>query len=417
MSKLMPSTVYFSSSFPITLFITLLIPRFVQPATLPSDIEALRSLKNSVDPNRIPSSSFLNTWNFQADPCDSVGGTFLGILCTEPQNNITRVSTVDLDDSGYDGFLPHTIGNLTELTTLQIRDNNFRGPIPISLYNLTKLTTLSLSGNFFTGSLPREINRLKRLESLDLSNNNLTGTIPEEISESRNLNFLSLSNNQLTGQIPNLTGLWQLNTLDLSSNQLHGTLPLLPINLRTLILSHNGLTGHISTLRTMTNLKTLDLSGNNFSGSITQEIITLPDLNHINASLNGFSTMEVMRISRGQSQLQLIDVHGNRLRGLLPVNLVTYGNLTAVNLGNNQFSGYIPEEYGAKLGGEWRSLFLDYNYLVGTLPSEFTNGGGANVRGSVAQNCLSRCPANVGWCRGGQRSASTCEAQNGSHDG
>lgn len=399
--------------FSISIFMAFSIPWFIQSVTLRSDIEALQSLRNGIDPNLIPPSSFLNTWELEADPCDSTGGIFLGILCTEPQNNISRVSIIDLDESGYDGFLSAAIGNLTELTTLQISNNKFRGPIPISLYNLQKLNTLSLSRNFFTGSLPREIQRLKRLNSLDLSDNSLSGSIPERISMLRSLNFLSLSNNQLTGQIPNLSNLWQLNTLDLSSNNLHGTLPHLPLHLRTLILSHNGLSGHISTLGAMPSLKTLDLSDNRFSGPITGEIVTLPNLNRINASLNSFSVVEVIQIPGGESQLQVLDVHGNSLSGRLPLNLVTYGNLTEVNLGSNQFSGQIPVEYGGKLGGEWRSLFLDHNYLVGTLPSEFTDGGGAYVRGSVAQNCLTSCPLNVRWCRGGQRSASRCNAQNG----
>ncbi|KAE9452832.1 hypothetical protein C3L33_15276, partial [Rhododendron williamsianum] len=229
--------------FSISIFMAFSIPWFVQSVTLQSDIEALRSLINGIDPNLIPPSSFLNTWEFEADPCDS--------------------------------------------------------------------------------------------------------------------------------------------------------------------------TGHISTLGAMPSLKTLDLSDNRFSGSITGEIVMLPNLNRINASLNSFSVVEVTQVPGGESQLQVLDVHGNTLSGQLPVNLVTYGNLTEVNLGSNQFSGQIPAEYGGKLGGEWRSLFLDHNYLVGTLPSEFTDGGGAYVRGSVAQNCLTRCPLNVRWCRGGQRSASRCNAQNG----
>ncbi|KAF5949539.1 hypothetical protein HYC85_011532 [Camellia sinensis] len=391
----------------------------VESVTVQSDIDALHSVKQAIDSNTIPASSFLKTWNFQMDPCENPGPHFLGILCTVPVDNSSssnRVLAINLDQAGYDGFLSPAIGNLTELTTLDLNKNNFRRPIPTTITNLVKLNTLSLSENFFTGSLPPRIDRLKSLKVLDVSHNVLSGSIPRLLfSELRSLTVLKLSNNLFTGRIPVVIGLWQLDTLDLSRNHLSGNLSQFPPNLRTLLLGHNTLSGSISPVARLKNLQAIDLSANRFSGSISHEILTLPNLNHVNLSINSFSMMKVMKNSGRATQLQVLDVHRNRLQGRLPMNLVTYDNLTAINLGNNQFSGQIPVEYGQKMANKWRSLFLDHNFLVGSLPPQFSNNA-ARIRGSLAQNCLN-CPGRVHFCHGGQRPVSKCVHQNGGHKG
>ncbi|CAL5434304.1 unnamed protein product [Camellia sinensis] len=264
----------------------------VESVTLQSDIDALHSVKQAIDSNTIPASSFLKTWNFQMDPCENPGPHFLGILCTVPVDNSSssnRVLAINLDQAGYDGFLSPAIGNLSELTTLNLNKNNFRRPIPTTITNLVKLTTLSLSENFFTGNLPPRIDRLKSLKVLDVSHNVLSGSIPRLLfSEFRSLTLLKLSNNLFTGRIPVVIGLWQLDTLDLSGNHLSGNLSQFPPNLRTLLLGHNTLSGSISPVARLKSLQALDLSANRFSGSISHEILTLPNLNHVNLSINSF---------------------------------------------------------------------------------------------------------------------------------
>lgn len=387
-----------------------LVPTIVHSATLATDIQVLRLLKRSIDPNTIPRSSFLDSWDFKLDPCESSGGQFLGILCSIPSDNSTsRITAIYLDSSGYDGFLTPSIGNLTELTTLDLSRNNFRGPIPDTVTGLRKLTTLSLPGNFFTGNIPVGITRLKKLQTLDLSHNSLSGIIPAQLSGLRSLTALRLSHNAFSGKIPSLTGAWQLHTLDLDSNQLYGNLPKFPTSLRTLSLSHNLLSGHLSSLRNLVNLKSLDLSSNRFTGAISHEVLTLPQVVSIDVSVNRLTAIEMTTLS-GDTHLQELDVQGNLLRGHLPINLVSLRNLTSINLARNQLSGHIPKVYGAKLGSSWRSLFLDHNFLWGNLPPEFSSSI-TRIRGSLAKNCLS-CPETIRLCHGGQRPASECVGQN-----
>ncbi|KAF8393871.1 hypothetical protein HHK36_020069 [Tetracentron sinense] len=383
----------------------------VDSRTLESDTQALRSLKQSIDPNSISKFSFLDSWDFKIDPCESSGSHFLGILCTIPlDNSRSRVSVIDLDGIGYEGFLTPAIGNLTELTTINLSKNRFRGPIPETISNLRKLTRLIISENFFTGIPPIEIWRLGKLEFIDMSQNKLSGSIPRTLSGLRSLTHLSLSNNEFSGRIPDLTGLWQLATLELSGNQLSGIIPKLPINLRTLSLSRNFLSGHTSSIGKLQDLEELDLSDNRFSGVI-QEILTLPRVIRLNISVNRFTVLEVVKFSGRATQLEVLDVHGNHLQGHLPVNLVTVENLRTINLGHNQFTGPIPAGYGEKVGESWKSLFLDYNYLVGRVPPQFSTEA-SRTQGSLANNCLS-CPVNLPMCRGGQRPASECGGRNG----
>ncbi|KAK8332779.1 hypothetical protein V6Z11_A10G161900 [Gossypium hirsutum] len=375
--------------------------------TLQSDIEALQALKLSVDPNMIPPSSYFTTWDFSVDPCDNIGPKFLGILCSSPSNNSkSRITTLELDGAGYDGFLPPRIGTLTELTSLDLSRNRFRGPLPDALKNLNKLTKLSLSGNFFTGGIWTWIYRLKKVERIDLSENCLSGRIPARISKLRRLTQLILSKNEFSERIPNIYALQKLQILDLDSNMLIGSLPKLPPRLRTLRLSHNKLTGHITSLVNLDHLISVDVSDNWFTGPINRGVLALPRLSHLNVSFNQFTKMEVNNYFGSGSRLRTLDAQRNHLRGHLPVKLVNFERLEVINLAHNQFTGQIPMAYGQRLGRPWRTLFLDYNFLSGRIPPEF-GPVAVRIRGSLANNCLS-CPLRIPLCRGQQRHASAC---------
>ncbi|KAK7261618.1 hypothetical protein RIF29_27933 [Crotalaria pallida] len=387
----------------LTITLLCLMPSQINSSTLEADTLALQEIKRAIDPNSVSPSSYLSSWDFSVDPCESTGSQFLGILCNLPlDNSSSRVTAIDLDTIGYDGFLTPAIGNLTELTLLNLDKNKFRGPIPQTISNLRKLTRLTLSDNFFTGPIPSGISALKNLQYLDVSFNRLSGALPSNFSGLRSLTYMSLSNNAFAGRLPDLTGLWQLQTLDLSTNQFYGDIPNLPISLRKIYINHNIFSGHMTPLKGLKRLKWVDVSDNRLSGPISKDIMSLKQLVHLNVSYNRFITLEVINYSLEGPQLQVLEAQGNHLRGHLPVNLVTLRNLTNVNLANNEFSGTIPNEYGAKVATTWRRLYLDHNFLTGNLPPEFALK--SNVRGSLANNCL-KCPPNIVLCHGAQRPA------------
>lgn len=411
MARLLPSLFSLSFHYVIVTTVFISIPRLTHSLTLDADIEVLRALKRSIDPSSISPTSYLNTWDFNLDPCQVMGGQFLGILCSNPiDNSSQRITALDLDGIGYDGFLTPSIGNLTELTILSLDKNKFRGPIPETISNLKKLTRLSLVDNYFTGTIPRAIPSLKNLEYIDLSGNRLSGSIPTNISGLRRLTYLSLSNNGFAGTIPDLIGLWQLQTLDLGTNQFRGNLPIFPVRLRSLSLGHNLLSGHISPVKRLTHLRRLDVSDNRLSDTISKDILLLPRLVHLNVSLNRFTAIETVNFFGEETPLEVLDAENNHFHGNLPVNLVTIQNLSTLNLAHNLFSGPIPSEYGDKPGRPWRALYLDSNFLSGNLPPEFIHHA-TSITGSLANNCL-RCPRDIPLCRGGQRSTSECGEQN-----
>lgn len=411
MARLLPSLFSLSFHYVIVTTVFISIPRLTHSLTLDADIEVLSALKRGLDPNSISPTSYLNTWDFNLDPCQVMGGQFLGILCSNPLDNSSqRITALDLDGIGYDGFLTPSIGNLTELTILSLDKNKFRGPFPGTLSNLKKLTRLSLVDNYFTGPIPRAIPSLMNLEYIDLSGNSFSGSIPTNISGLRSLTYLSLSNNGLAGKIPDLRGLWQLQTLDLGTNQFHGNLPILPVRLRSLSLSHNLFSGHISPVKRFTHLRRLDISDNRFSDTISKDILLLPRLVHLNVSLNRFTAIETVNFFGEETPLEVLDAENNHFHGNLPVNLVTIRNLGTLNLAHNLFSGPIPSEFGDKPGRPWRALYLNNNFLSGNLPPEFIHHA-TRVTISLANNCL-RCPRDIPLCRGGQRSASECGEKN-----
>ncbi|MED6144661.1 hypothetical protein PIB30_017762 [Stylosanthes scabra] len=379
--------------------------------TLKDDINSLIEIKRAIDPNSLSQSSYLNSWNFSVDPCECTGTEFLGILCNLPLDNNTssRVTAIDLDTIGYEGFLTPAIGNLTELTVLNLNSNKFRGPLPETLGNLRKLTRLTIQSNFFTGSIPQGINNLKNLQYLDLSGNRLSGKIPDGITGLRSLTYISLSKNGFAGRIPDLSGLWQLATLDLSSNQFYGNLPVLPVRLQRLYFGHNILSGHMTPLKGLTHLKWLDVSDNRLSGAINKDIFSLHGIVHLNVSYNRFTTIDLVKYLGAGPMLRVLEAQGNQLKGHLPLNLVTYKNLTSINLAYNQFYGRIPDEYGEMLEVSWRWLNLDFNFLTGSLPWEFRHRTRVSV--GISNNCL-ECPKRIAICRRGeQRPANECAGQ------
>lgn len=402
------NTCYFPL-YPIITITLCLVASTTLAITLESDTQTLREIQHALDPNSISPSSYMGSWDFSVDPCESYGSNFLGILCDFPlDNSSSRITAIELDAAGYDGFLTQAIGNLSELIVLNLGQNKFRGPIPETIGNLKRLSRLDMSNNFFTGPFPAQVVTFKSLSHLDLSGNELSGEITANISRLRSLTYLGLSENAFTGTIPNLTGLWQLNTTDLGRNQFYGDFPTFPVSLRTLSLSHNILSGNITSLKRLRHLRWIDLSDNRFSGSIRSDELSLSNLIYLNISFNRFGTLDVANHALEDTQLSVLDAKGNHISGNLPVNLVTLQSLTSINLASNQFTGSIPKEYGAKLQSSWRSLYLENNFLGGNLPTEFNR---MRIRGSLANNCLN-CPTNVLLCGKGQRPATECVGQN-----
>ncbi|ONH94822.1 hypothetical protein PRUPE_7G032800 [Prunus persica] len=207
-------------------------------------------------------------------------------------------------------------------------NNSLSGTIPRSLGSLTSLQFLGLSSNKFSGEVP-SLKNCTNLNIFDLGDNKFSGLILVFIGESMpNLQILSLRSNSFTGSIPlKLCGLPALHILDFSHNNLSGNIPHCIGNLSYLKSKftdeyNNGYLGrfelvskgrvfvydYLSILYLVTSIdlsdnklkysskyrkleliETLDLSMNKIPGSITQSMVYLTFLNHLNLSYNNLS--------------------------------------------------------------------------------------------------------------------------------
>lgn len=203
--------------------------------------------------------------------------------------NMSHLYYLDISNNDLSGDIPSWIVNIQGITTLRLFNNELTGSIPTNIGNWTELYELDLSDNNLTGIIPSQIG-IGRLETLRLNNNDLSGVIPSSIIET-NLFNLDLSNNRLSGHIPtNIDNLANLLRIDLSHNELSGPIPsigLISYPANGINLSYNKLTGEIpSSLGNIFNLRTLHLNNNHLSGEIPVSLMSLPNINQGDMSLN-----------------------------------------------------------------------------------------------------------------------------------
>ncbi|MFS7964910.1 putative transferase [Helianthus anomalus] len=97
-------------------------------------VEGLASLQNAF--------SVLQEWG--GDPCLPAPYSWEWIECSN--DNIPRVTSIDLHNNSLTGPIPKFLGTLPNLKQLNLGDNQFTGSIPRSLSKNSKLK-LSYTGN------------------------------------------------------------------------------------------------------------------------------------------------------------------------------------------------------------------------------------------------------------------------------
>ncbi|KAL3527166.1 hypothetical protein ACH5RR_011822 [Cinchona calisaya] len=386
------------------------------------DIQVLKQLKNSVNPNSVNSGSCLSSWDFGVDPCDNLfSDKFMcGIRCDVVLPSGSRVTELALDQAGYSGSLSSVSWELPYLQKLDLSGNYFTGGIPDSFSFLTRVQQLGLSGNSFSGSVPDSLGALSSLEELYLDNNNLDGVIPSSFSGLVNLKRLELQGNKFTGSFPELGQLSNLYFLDASNNAISGELPAtFPPSLVQAAMRTNSIEGSIpANLSSLVYLQVLDLSHNRLSGSVPASLFTHPSLEQLTLSYNQLGSVEAPENSGLNSDLIAIDLSNNEIRGFLPGFFGMMPRLSALTLENNKLSGMIPTQYALKVllppgqgVSQFERLLLGGNYLFGPIPSQFLGLKPGSVTIRLGDNCLYRCPLRLFFCDGGvQKSLMECKA-------
>ncbi|XP_008796883.2 probable LRR receptor-like serine/threonine-protein kinase At4g36180 [Phoenix dactylifera] len=412
---------------PLLLLLFLVTPLTVTSKTFPGDTEALKAVKQGVDPRSIPSGSCLSTWDFAvADPCDAAFSPRFtcGLRCdTSDAAGFLRVTELALDPAGYSGSITPSVWSLPFLESLELADNSLAGavPLPPPAGLPPRLRRLSLSRNAFSGEIPG-FSAAPALEELYLDNNLLSGPIPPGLATLPALRRLELQTNNLTGEIPDLGPLQNLTFLDASNNALSGGFPSgkFPASVVEISLRSNRLEGEIpgAAVAALPALQVMDLSHNGLSGAVPGAAFEHPSLEQLTLAYNRFESIKRPGDGGLVSRLIALDLGHNRLGGFLPAFLGSMPRLSALSLEDNRFTGMIPAQYAVRVVGAWGAvpfarLILSGNYLSGPVPSPLVGLKEGSAMVNLADNCLFRCPPEFFFCDGGrQKPSTTCREFN-----
>ncbi|KAL0341674.1 UNVERIFIED_CONTAM: putative receptor-like protein kinase [Sesamum calycinum] len=296
--------------------------------------------------------------------------------------NLSFVSVLDLSQNSFRGWIPLELGNLGRLQTLNMSNNLLGGQIPANLSNCFSLRNLALDHNQLVGIVPPELGSLSRLITLYLGSNNLTGIVPSSLGNLTSLWELDMSYNYLYGEVPStISQLKSLQTFRLSVNHLSGEFPPSLYNLTSLdfiSLSFNNLTGNLRSDigLALPNLQRIWLAYNFFTGPIPDSFSNASNLYNIDLIHNNFTGK--VPLSLAKLDLQVLNMGYNRLGRGEPDDLdfisalTNCSNLNMLHFGDNRFGGILPVSI-ANLSTELSELYLEGNFISGSIPREISN--------------------------------------------
>ncbi|KAL4298620.1 hypothetical protein S245_058003 [Arachis hypogaea] len=319
----------------------------------------------------------MRTWENGTDCC-----TWMGVTCHPVSGHVIGL---DLACSALQGIIHpnNTLFHLTHLQTLSFAFNDFYGSELSSQFSkLVSLTHLNLSGCGFEGEIPSQISHLSKLQSLDLSFNyglmwkettwkrllQNTSCLREIVLDDTNMSSIGPTPNPLS-LIANLSS--TLVTLSLVYTEIRGSLIndilCLP-NLQHLILTQNyELSVHLSELSCTTSLSILDLSYCDIQGPISSPFSNLTRLTSLNLAenhLNGSIPSSLLNLQR----LTDLDLSWNKLSGQIPNVFDRLTNLQTLSLHDNNFQGMLPSSLFTLT--RLSQLDCSYNQIEGPLPNE-----------------------------------------------
>ncbi|KAL7169693.1 hypothetical protein ACSBR2_034678 [Camellia fascicularis] len=315
--------------------------------------------------------------------------------------NLSFLRIVNLSNNSFQGEIPHEMGRLFRLQVLDLNGNLFGGQIPASLSNCSNLRILRLSSNKLIGNLPKDA--FTQLVQLHMSSNNLLGSIPPSFGNLSTLKLFLAQKNLLEGSIPDSLGsLKRLTYISLSANKLTGTIPPSIYNISSLTAfeaPNNLLEGSLpqNLGLTLPDIKRLNLWGNQLSGSIPVSISNASKLEHLDLSLNNFSSgvavnfgnltnfswlslftaglgtgdandLDFVSTLANCSKLSVIELQENNFGGVLPNSLANFSTkLQYLTVAKNKIFGSIPVDIGNLVS--LNALDLHYNQLAGSIPN------------------------------------------------
>jgi Leucine-rich repeat (LRR) protein len=368
-----------------------------------------------------------------------------------PEFQSSSLAQLELDDTGFYGTLPSSIGKLSSLKKLSISGCHFYGNIPSSLGNLTQLVYISLEYNKFRGDpsaslenrtkiselyvgyneftietiswigkfssligldissinvgseIPLFVANLTKLQYLSAQKSNMKGEIPSWIMNLTNLAYLNLAQNSLHGEIPNsLFRLENLERLSLCDNLLHGKVELDMFlkfkKLSVLNLSFNKfslLDGKSSSNVTKSRIRVLQLASCNLV-KIPTFIRDLNDLECLLLSNNSITTVPDW-LWRKESLISFT-ISYNSLIGEIYSSICNLKSLVRLDLSFNNLSGNVPSCLG-NFSQHLEILMLKGNKLSGLIPQTYLMGNSLQMIDFSKNNLQGRLPRTLVNCK------------------
>ena len=212
-------------------------------------------------------------------------------------SDMIHLIRLDLSINHISGERIDGLCSLTELTHLNLSENRLNGiRVFGTLSRLTKLAHLDLSYNRIDGSDVKHSDGFGELTNLDLSHNKIQDTAG--LIGFKKLSSLSLRNNSIDDIHP-LCGL-PLTYLDVGRNRVRGSASVLKFPfLTTLCISDNELTdAHTAFIESIFSLGSLDISSNLIGTEGAEGILSMPNLDWVNLSLNNIDFDTLPQVSK-----------------------------------------------------------------------------------------------------------------------
>ncbi|VVB00534.1 unnamed protein product [Arabis nemorensis] len=137
-----------------------------QQETERKEVDAMMNIKSSYGVNKI---------DWEGDPCVPRDYRWSGVNCTDIDNEIPKIISLNLSSSGLTGELLEYISDLTNLEVLDLSNNSLTGSVPEFLANMETLKVINLSGNELNGSIPATLLDKAQRGSISLSIEGNTG--------------------------------------------------------------------------------------------------------------------------------------------------------------------------------------------------------------------------------------------------
>ncbi|XP_027939315.1 receptor-like protein 6 [Vigna unguiculata] len=243
------------------------------------------------------------------------------------------------------------------VTALHLACAGLQGKIHANstLYSLSHMQSLNLAFNDFSNSqIPSTIGELVSLTHLNLSSSNFEGEIPPQISHLSKLQSLDLSDEfRLKWE----EGTWKR----MLQNATH---------LRVLVLDQTNLSSTLmSSLNLSSSLITLSLRGTGLKGKLTDDILCLPNPQHLYLSYNSDLHGQLPDLSCSSASLNVLEMINCDLQGTIPPSFSNLTHLTSLDLSYNYIDGSIPPSLLTL--PRLNSLLLYINHLSGQIPNVF----------------------------------------------